>query len=472
MEPVVSSATLDPLKRIVPLPRADDLLAMLNLAGPVVAVQVGLMAMGVVDTMVVGRVSAEALASVALGNLTVLSVAAFGMGLLMAMDPLVAQAHGAGDTTAVRRSVQRGLILAAMISIPSGLVLLPGEWVLTRLNQPPEIIPVAAGYARIAIGALPAFFAFVVLRQTLQAMERMRPIVVTIVVANVFNLIADGALVFGWGPFPAMGALGSAWATTAGRWLLLVSLAVAARRELLPLVHPFKRESFLAGPLWKIVLLGAPIGLQIQLEFAAFGVVALLMGGFGAVPMAAHQVAINLASLTFMVPLGVGAAAAVRVGQAVGAGNLEGVRRAAVAALICGVGFMALTGGLFLGAPDLLAEAYTSVPEVLALAVILIPIAGFFQIFDGIQVVSAGILRGMGDTRAPVVVNILGFWCLGMPVSLVLAFRLGLGPPGLWWGLVVGLGSVALFLLFRIARQVRRGLERVVVDESVPPADS
>ncbi len=445
---------------------------MLKLAAPVVAVQVGLMAMGVVDTMVVGRVSAEALASVALGNLTVLSVAAFGMGLLMAMDPLVAQAHGAGDTTAVRRSVQRGLILAAMISVPSGLILLPGEWVLTRLNQPPEIIPIAAGYARIAIGALPAFFAFVVLRQTLQAMERMRPIVVTIVVANVFNLIADGALVFGWGPFPAMGALGSAWATTAGRWLLLVSLAVAARHEILPLVRPFDRESFRPGPLWKIVLLGAPIGLQIQLEFAAFGVVALLMGGFGAVAMAAHQVAINLASLTFMVPLGVGAAAAVRVGQAVGTGDGGGVRRAAVAALVCGVGFMTLTGGLFLGVPRLLAEAYTSVPEVLALAVILIPIAGFFQIFDGIQVVSAGILRGMGDTRAPVVVNILGFWCLGMPVSLVLAFRLGKGPPGLWWGLVVGLGSVALFLLLRIARQVRRGLERVVVEDSGPPAGS
>lgn len=446
------------------LPRSDDLKSMLGLAAPVVVVQVGLMLMGVVDTMVVGRLSAEALAAVALGNLAVLSVAAFGMGLLMALDPLVAQAVGAGDTGTVRRSVQRGMILAGLISVPSGLILLPGEWVLPFLRQPAEIIPVAAGYARIAILALPAFFAFVVLRQTLQALEKMRPIVLTIVVANIFNLGADWVLVFGWGPVPAMGALGSAWATTAGRWLLLITLALVARNDLRSLLWPFERECFRWKPLWQTIRLGAPIGLQIQLEFAAFGVVALLMGGFGTLEMAAHQVAINLASLTFMVPLGVGAAAAVRVGLAVGAGNHEGVRRETTAALFCGAGFMVMTGALFVGAARPLASAYTSVPEVLTLAVIFIPIAGFFQVFDGIQVVSAGILRGMGDTKAPVVINLLGFWLLGMPVSLALAFRTNLGPAGLWWGLVAGLGSVALFLLFRINRQLRSEQRRVMVE--------
>jgi MATE family multidrug resistance protein len=437
---------------------------MLRLATPVVVVQVGLMLMGVVDTMVVGRLSAEGLAAVALGNLAVLSVAAFGMGMLMALDPLVAQAVGAGDTGTVRRSVQRGMVLAAMISVPSGLILLSGEWVLPFLRQPAEIIPVAAGYARIAILALPAFFAFVVFRQTLQAMEKMRPIVVTILIANIFNLGADWVLVFGWGPIPAMGALGSAWATTAGRWLLLLTLALIARKELSPLLWPFEENILRWKPLWQTIRLGAPIGLQIQLEFAAFGVVALFMGGFGTVEMAAHQVAINLASLTFMVPLGVGAAAAVRIGLAVGAGNAEAVRRGTTAALVCGTGFMVLTGALFVGAAGPLAAAYTSVPEVLALAVIFIPIAGFFQVFDGIQVVSAGILRGMGDTRAPVVINVLGFWLLGMPVSLALAFRTSLGPAGLWWGLVAGLGAVAVFLLIRIACQLRSEQPRVMID--------
>lgn len=437
---------------------------MIRLAGPVVVVQVGLMLMGVVDTMVVGRLSAQALAAVALGNLIVLSVAAFGMGLLMALDPLVAQAVGARDTEAIRRAVQRGMVLAAAITIPSALVLMPGEYVLPLLRQPAEIIPVASGYARICIAGLLPFFMFVVLRQTLQALEKVRPIVLTIIVANIFNLGADYVLVFGWGPVPAMGALGSAWATTASRWLLLFVLIFMARAKIVPLMWPFRADSLGRGPLWQTFKLGAPIGIQIQLEFAVFGVVALLMGGFGTIEMAAHQVAVNLASLTFMVPLGVSAAAAVRVGHAVGAQDPEGIQRATSAALVCGAGFMTMTAALFLFAPMPLAAAYTPVAEVLALAVVFIPIAGFFQVFDGLQVVSAGILRGLGDTRAPVVVNLLGFWLVGMPVSLALAFPLGFGPAGLWWGLVAGLGAVAVFLLLRIRRQLRRDQKRVEVE--------
>ncbi|MCD4749471.1 MAG: MATE family efflux transporter [Thermoanaerobaculales bacterium] len=445
-------------------PRRSDLQAMIRLAGPVVVVQVGLMLMGVVDTMVVGRLSAQALAAVALGNLIVLSVAAFGMGLLMALDPLVAQAVGARDTEAIRRAVQRGMVLAAAITIPSALVLMPGEYVLPLLRQPAEIIPVASGYARICIAGLLPFFMFVVLRQTLQALEKVRPIVLTIIVANIFNLGADYVLVFGWGPVPAMGALGSAWATTASRWLLLFVLIFMARAKIVPLMWPFRADSLGRGPLWQTFKLGAPIGIQIQLEFAVFGVVALLMGGFGTIEMAAHQVAVNLASLTFMVPLGVSAAAAVRVGHAVGAQDPEGIQRATSAALVCGAGFMTMTAALFLFAPMPLAAAYTPVAEVLALAVVFIPIAGFFQVFDGLQVVSAGILRGLGDTRAPVVVNLLGFWLVGMPVSLALAFPLGFGPAGLWWGLVAGLGAVAVFLLLRIRRQLRRDQKRVEVE--------
>ena len=295
-------------------------------------------------------------------------------------------------------------------------------------------------------------------------MEMVRPVVAIIVAANVFNLGLDWVLVFGLGPIPALGALGSAWATTAGRWLLFLGLATLAGRLLWPLLWPFERDCLRLAPLWRMVMLGAPIGIQIQLEFAAFAVVALLMGGMGTVEMAAHQVAINLASLAFMVPLGVSAAAAVRVGQAVGAEDVDAARRAAAAALVCGAGFMTLTAGTFIVAPGLLARTYTSVIEVLALAASLIPIAGVFQIFDGLQVVSIGVLRGLGDTRAPVVVNILGFWFFGMPVSLLLAFRLDLGPQGLWWGLVVGLAAVAGFLLVRISWRFRQGVRRVALD--------
>jgi MATE family multidrug resistance protein len=436
---------------------------MLRLAVPVVVVQVGMMLLGVVDTMVVGRLSSEALAAVALGHVMIIAVSSFGIGMLLALDPLVAQAVGAGDTVTVRRSVQRGLLIALGLMAPSILLLLPAEPILTFFRQPPEIVPVAADYIRICIPGLLPFYGFVVLRQSLQAMERMRPIVMTIVVVNLFNLFADWILVYGVGPVPQLGPIGSAWATTAARTLLFVVLFVVARKELGPLLNRLDREAFRSGPLWRLVRLGTPIGFQVQLEIIAFAVIALLMGGFGTVQMAAHQVAINLASLTFMVPLGVGSAAAVRVGQAIGAGDSDGARRAAAASLLIGAGFMSLMAALFIGAPRLLATAYTSVEEVVVLAALLIPVAGYFQIFDGLQVVSAGVLRGAGDTRAPLVVNIVGFWFIGLPTSLLLGFRLGFGPQGLWWGFVAGLGAVAVFLLARIAWRFHGDISRVEV---------
>ncbi len=446
------------------LPHRDDLEAMLRLAVPVVVVQVGMMLLGVVDTMVVGRLSSEALAAVALGHVAIVAVSSFGIGMLLALDPLVAQAVGAGDTVAVRRSVQRGLLIAIGLMVPSILLLLPGEAILTFFHQPPEVIPVAAAYIRICIPGLLPFYGFVVLRQSLQAMEMLRPIVLTIVVVNLFNLVADWVLVYGVGPVPQLGPIGSAWATTAARTLLFVVLFVVARKELGPLLNRLDRKAFRWGPLWNLVRLGTPIGFQVQLEIIAFAVIALLMGGFGTVQMAAHQVAINLASLTFMVPLGVGSAAAVRVGQAIGAGDSDGARRAAASSLLIGAGFMSLMAAIFIGAPRLLATAYTSVEGVVALAAALIPIAGYFQIFDGLQVVSAGALRGAGDTRAPLVVNILGFWFIGLPTSLLLGFRLGFGPQGLWWGFVAGLGAVAVFLLARIAWKFRGHITQVEVE--------
>lgn len=453
------------MSRALEPPRRADLAAMLRLAVPVVAVQVGMMLMGVVDTMVVGRLSAEALAAVALGNLAVMTVSAFAIGLLLALDPVVAQAVGARDEPAVRRAVQRGLLLAAAITVPATLLLLPVEPIMTLLRQPPGTVPIAAGYVYRSLPGLLPFFGFVVLRQTLQAHERMRPIVVVMIAANLLNLALDIVLVFGLLGAPAMGAFGSAWATSACRFVLFFGVLAADRRELLPLLSRVDPETLRLQPLLAMARLGAPIGIQIQLELAAFGIIGLLMGGLGTVEMAAHQVAINLASLTFMVPLGVASAAAVRVGHAVGRSDGPGVRRAAASALACGAGFMACTALAFLGLPRGLAGAYTSDAAVIAVAAALIPIAGVFQVFDGIQVVSSGILRGLGDTRAPMVVNVLGFWLVGLPVSLALGFHVGLGPRGLWWGLVAGLAAVACLLLLRIASRLTRPLARVVVDE-------
>jgi MATE family multidrug resistance protein len=444
-------------------PRRTDIESMARLAIPVVVVQVGMMLFGVVDTMVVGRLSSQALAAVALGHVAVITISAFGVGVILGIDPLLNQALGARDRNAFRRSFQRGLALAVMLMVPSTLFLLPIGSILALLGQPPEIVPLAAAYARISIPGLLPFYGWVVLRLALQAMKKLKPIVATVIAVNLFNLVADYVLVFGFGPVPQLGPIGSAWASTIARTLLFVVILVVDRKDLGPLLK-LDRGAVEWRPMVRTIRLGLPIGFHLQLEMFVFTVIALLMGGFGTVPMAAHQVAINLASLTFMVPLGVSQATAVLVGNAIGAGDSCGARRSASSGLVLGAGFMTLTALLFIATPTLLARAYTSVEDVLVLAVTLIPIAGFFQICDGLQVVAAGVLRGAGDTRAPLVVNIIGFWLIGLPTSLVLGFTLGFGPQGLWWGLVAGLTAVSVFLLIRVSWRLKGEIARVSVD--------
>ena len=437
---------------------------MLRLAIPVVTVQVGMMAMGVVDTVMVGHISAQALAAVALGNLYFFTLAVFALGTLMVLDPVVAQAVGAGDQPAVARAVQRGVIIAVLLTIPAVVLLTSAGPVFSLARQPTEVIPLAAAYAiRTAPGTFP-FLLFVVFRQTLQSMGRTAPIVRAIVGANLVNALLNWVLIFGhWGA-PVMGVVGSAWATTISRVLLVAWLWAGSRREINPLLSPLRAEIWQLQPLIRMLRLGIPIGAQHVLEFGAFAFVALMMGWLGTQAMAGHQVAINLAALTFMVPLGVGDAASVLVGQAVGRGDPEGTRGAARAAFACGVGFMAMTGAIFLSLPEALARLYSRDLGVIGVASTLIPIAGVFQIFDGIQVVASGVLRGLGDTRAPMVANLLGYWLVGIPVSVYLGFVANLGPPGLWWGLVLGLGLVGTSLLLRVRARLARRQVRVVID--------
>lgn len=444
---------------------------MLRLAIPVVIVQVGMMAMGVVDTIMVGHISAQALAAVALGNLYFLTLAVFALGTLMVLDPVVAQAVGAGDRPAVARAIQRGVIIATLLTVPAVALLTSAGPVFSLARQPAEVIPLAAAYAiRTAPGMFP-FLLFVVFRQTLQSMGRTAPIVWAILGANLANGLLNWMLIFGHLGFPAMGVVGSAWATTISRILLALWLWAASRRELDPLLSPIRPEIWQLQPLARMFRLGIPIGSQHVLEFGAFALVALMMGWMGTQAIAGHQVAINLAALTFMVPLGVGDAASVLVGRAVGRGDPEGARGAARAAFACGVAFMAMTGAIFLSLPEPLARLYSRDLGVIGVAATLIPIAGVFQIFDGIQVVASGVLRGLGDTRAPMVANLLGYWVVGIPVSIYLGFVARLDPAGLWWGLVSGLGLVGTSLLLRVRTRLAHRQQRVIIDTPLPGAE-
>jgi MATE family multidrug resistance protein len=445
-----------------------DVAALFSLAVPIVVVQVGLMFMGVVDTVVVGHVSSIELAAAALGNLYFFALCVFGMGTLMAIDPLVSQAVGAGDQAAVTRGLQRGIVIASILCVPATLLCLPAEPVLRLLRQPQDVVPRAAAFVLVSAPGAGAFLLFVVLRQSLQAMNRTRPIVITILAGNVINAALNWVFVFGHLGAPAMGATGSALSSTIGRWCMTALLLWLSWPQLRAHLAPWRRDSLHRGPLARTLALGLPIGTQYMLEFGAFAVIALLAGWFGPDAMGGHQIAINLASLTFMVPLGVSSAAAVLVGHAIGEGDGGRAQRVAGAALLCGAAFMALTALLLLGSPGLLARTYTSVPGVLAVAAALIPIAGVFQVFDGLQVVSSGILRGAGDTRAPMIINVLAFWLVGMPVSLWLGFSAGGGVVGLWWGFVAGLAAVASLLVARVWVRLGRPLERVRIDAATP----
>ncbi len=445
-------------------PSGTDLRALLRLAVPIATVQVGIMLMGVAGTIYVGHVSATELAGAALGSLYVYGLFGFGMGTLWAVDPIVSQAFGARDHGAASLGVQRGLVLGALLSVAMMLACLPAEWVLRALRQPADVVPVAARYAHLSAPGLIAMLTFVTLRQSLQAMKRPQAVVTSIIVGNVANIVLHEMLVKGrWG-FEPWGATGSALALVVARFIMLGSLLVFARRDLARVLKPWRPEALERAPLLSTLRMGLPIGAQTSVEFFTFAVISVLAGWFGAASLGGHQVAIHLASLMFMVPLGVGSAASVLVGRAIGANDPAHARRVAASALLCGPAFMAVSACALLAFARPFAAAWTSVPEVVAVAATLIPIAGVFQVFDGVQVVAAGVLRGAGDTRAALIANLTGFWLVGLPVSLVLGFGAGLGVQGLWWGFVAGLAAVALFLLMRVRRVLAGPVERVVVD--------
>jgi multidrug resistance protein, MATE family len=450
------------------IPWSSELGPLVRLALPIVAVQVGLMMMGVVDTLMVGRVSAAALAAVALGNIYFFAVAIFGMGVLFALDPVISQAVGARDDSAIARGLQRGLVLAVILALLSLVPLLAVEPLIVLLRQPDDVVPMAAGYVHAAAPGIPAFLAFVVFRQTLQAMNRIRPIVLTILVANLVNVGLNWVLVFGRYGFPALGPVGTGWASSLSRWTMLVGLVLITLPHLGRYLRPAGREVLRLRPLGRMLRLGLPVGAQLELEMGAFAAVAVVMGWLGTAEMAGHQVAINLASLTFMVPLGIAQAASVRVGQAVGRADPNSARGSARMALFTGAAFMSVTALLFLTMPGALTALYTREPGVVLVAVALIPVAGVFQVFDGLQVVAAGVLRGVGDTTAPFLANLVAFWGIGMPVGIYLCFRTPAGAVGLWWGLVAALAAVALFLVVRVRIRMRRDLDRVIIDDDLP----
>ncbi len=437
---------------------------MARFAAPIVVINVGQQLMGVVDMLMVGRLGGPALASVALGNFYFFNACIFGIGLLFALDPVVSQALGAGAHDDAARGIQRGLVMAVAIALLVTVVLWPSAAVLRALHQPTEIIDVTGVYVHNrALGVVP-FLLFNSLRQSLQALRSTWPIVLAVVLANVVNVIANWLLIYGHGGFPTMGVAGSGFATALAMWSMVIMVWVFAAPVLRPYVRPWRREATAWAPLVRTLRIGVPIGTQFFFEVFAFGLTALLMGLMGTASLAAHEIALNMAAMTFMVPLGISGAAAVVVGHAVGRGDLQAARRDALAAIVCGTGFMTISAALFLAAPMWLATRYTNDAQTLAIAVLLIPLAGWFQVFDGLQAVTSGVLRGTGDTRIPAILHVVAFWGIGVPLGAFLGFETSLRERGLWIGLVAGLAAASVFQSLRVARRLNSPIARVRVD--------
>jgi MATE family multidrug resistance protein len=443
--------------------KLEELGAVVRLAAPIVAIQVGMMLMGTVDSMMLGRLSQEALAAGALGNTISFGLLVPVMGLIFALDPLIAQAWGAGEREQVARHFQRGLVLAAVLSLPLSLIMWYAEPILVLLRQNPAVIPEAKDYLRgLIAGNLPFLF-FIVLRQSLTAMGQLAQAVWAILIANVANVGANWLLIFGHWGFPELGVIGSAYATAFSRWLMVAVIFLLSLPTLRPLLGRIGTELWRRDAYWGVARIGLPIAVLLSLEMWLFSAVALIMGSLGARELASHQIALNLAALSFQVPVGIAGAAAARVGNAIGRRDAVGARRSARVCLGMGAGVMTVSAAAFAFLPGQLARFYTPDQEVIALAATLIPIAALFQVFDGVQVVGSGVLRGAADTRVPALLGLIGYWCIGLPLGYQLAFRWGHGPQGLWWGLTIALAAVAAMLVARITWRFNRSVDRVEV---------
>ena len=451
---------------------SGEIRPMLRLAAPIVAAELGWMTMGIVDTMMVGRQqnSAVALGAVSLGSIVYYVVAIFGTGLMLGLDALVSHSYGAGDLHDAHRSLVNGVYLSLGLAPLLMLVIRLFEPILRSLGIQQAVLAQAIPYLRaINWGTLPLLLYFV-FRRYLQGINLAKPVMFSLISANIVNLIGNWALIYGHLGFRAMGTVGSGWSTCIGRTYMAAFLCAYC------LYYDVRYEIGLrrASPwphmprVWRLVTLGLPAATQLGLEVGVFAVVTAMIGRLGAVPIAAHQVALNTASFTYMVPLGIGSAAAVRVGQALGRRDAHGASRAGWTALALGGGFMACMAVIFLIAPRYIARIYTAEPAVIRAASALLFVAAFFQLFDGMQAVATGALRGAGDTRTPMIWSVTLYWLVGLPVGAYLCFGAGWDAPGLWTGLCVALILIGSVLINSWRRKETSFAGRIAATETMP----
>ncbi len=452
-------------------PWREEMRAMLQLSWPMILTNLGQTAMTATDVLMMGRLGPDALAAGSLGANLYFMPMIFGLGLMTAASPMIAielgrKRHSVRD---VRRTVRQGLWLSIMVSIPIWFFLWQAEAILMAMGQEPRLAAMAASYVHTLMWANLPFYGYLVLRSFISALERPRWALVIVFAAVAFNVLANWCLMFGNLGFPALGLPGSGIATALSSAVMFAGMAWVVSFE-----RRFRRYR-LFGRFWRadwprlkaFLKLGLPIAALLLFEVSIFNAASFLMGLISAASIAAYAIAIQVASLAFMVPLGLGQAVTVRVGRAHGAGDYEAVTRAGWTAYVMGVGFMAVTAAAMILFPYTLISAFLDLDapenaEVVRLAAIFLAFAGLFQIVDGAQAVGGGMLRGLHDTTVPMIYALIGYWGVGLPLGVLLAFPAGLEGRGIWMGLSAGLAVVAVLLLIRWLRRDRLGLTRPV----------
>lgn len=463
--------------RIPPLPLTARLFYResrftLSLGLPVAGAQLAQIAMQVVDTLMAGNYSGTDLAAVAIGTSIFMPIFMLSIGILMAVNPIVAQLVGAKDYKLIGKNLRQGLWLSLILCIPAFFLIRNATPMMEIMGLEPDVILITEGYLNAVSWGFPAAFAFMTLRFFNEALGATRPPMYITLIGLGCNVITNYALIYGNFGMPELGGVGAGWATAIVFWVMFLGMAVFTfTRKTYRIYHLLKDIRL---PEWyyirEVLRIGVPNGISSAMEVTLFSVTALLMGAISTTAVAGHQIAINIASVTFMIALGLSTAITVRVGQATGRDQPKRARFTGFAGILLTTGFMGIMAIFMIIFPEQLAGLYTQETDVLIIAAQLLILAAVFQISDGLQVSGLAALRGLKDTKIPMYVNFIAYWIIGIPLGYLLGVYLEIGPSGLWFGLIAGLTVAALLHCLRFQILSRRVADRK--SRNLSPADN
>jgi MATE family multidrug resistance protein len=443
-----------------------------HLAYPVMLSQLGQVSVGVADSMMVGRLGAVPLAAASLGNSIFFVIMMFGIGVSMGITPLISRADGKGKATRISRLFSHGLWINVIASLLLMAIVLGLSQGLHFLNQPEEVVVLAIPYLLIITASLLPLMVFQTFKQMAEGLSQTRQAMYITIFANLVNVFLNWVLIWGKFGFPQLGLAGAGLATLISRVLMMLMMGgyilLSSRYKKYHFRLSLPRPSF--PMISRILKIGIPTGFQFIFEVSAFSTAAIMMGWIGVTALAGHQIALNLASISYMMATGLATAGMIRVSNQIGKGDMKAMREAGVVVFGMVVIFMFSCALIFFAFRNFLPSLYIDDPEVIALSASLLIIAGLFQLSDGVQVVGLGVLRGLEDVKVPTIVTLMAYWVLGLPLGYFLAFNMELGAHGIWYGLFIGLTITAVMLLYRFLTLSKRRIgkaERAINPSSI-----